>query len=50
MTYDWIAGAIGPFEMSEYIGIAGIYGALIVTAPFLSAGRSGQLVAGGQRT
>src|SRR5688572_3258865 len=35
MTYDWIVGAIGPLEMSEYIGIAGIYGALAVTAPFL---------------
>ena len=34
MTYDWIVGAIGPFEMSEYVGIAGIYGALAVTAPF----------------
>ena len=32
MTYDWIVGAIGPFEMSEYVGIAGIYGALAVTA------------------
>jgi hypothetical protein len=39
MTYDWIVGAIGPFEMSEYLGIAGIYGALAVTAPFVNAGR-----------
>jgi len=39
MTYDWIVSAIGPFEMSEYIGIAAIYGALAVTAPFLAAGR-----------
>ena len=37
MTYDWIVGAIGPFEMSEYLGIAAIYGALAVTAPFLKA-------------
>jgi hypothetical protein len=34
MTYDWIVGAIGPFELSEYVGIAGIYAALAVTAPF----------------
>jgi hypothetical protein len=46
MTYDWIVGAIGPFEMSEYIGIAGIYGALAVTAPFLAARRSRRWVAG----
>ena len=33
MTYDRIVGAIGPFEMLEYVGIALIYGALAVTAP-----------------
>ena len=38
MTYDRMANAIGPFELSEYIGLAGIYAALAVTAPFL-AGR-----------
>jgi len=36
MRYDWIVGAIGPFEMTEYVGIAAIYGALAVTAPFFS--------------
>ena len=36
MTYDRIAGAIGPFEWSEYLGVAVIYGALAVTAPFLA--------------
>ena len=39
MTYDRIVNAIGPFEMSEYLGLALIYGALAVTAPFLAAGR-----------
>ena len=39
MTYDRIAGAIGPLEMSEYVGIAGIYAALAVTAPFLAVRR-----------
>jgi hypothetical protein len=39
MTYDRIVGAIGPFEMLEYVGLAGIYGALAVTAPFRAPGR-----------
>lgn len=39
MTYDRLANAIGPFEMSEYLGIALVYLALLVTAPFLAAGR-----------
>jgi hypothetical protein len=42
MTYDWTVSAIGPFEMSEYVGIAAVYGALAVTAPFLAAGRLGR--------
>ena len=33
MRYDWIAHAIGPFELTEYLGIAVIYGALAITAP-----------------
>jgi hypothetical protein len=39
MTYDWIANAIGPFELSEYLGLLLMYGALLVTAPFLGSGR-----------
>jgi hypothetical protein len=31
MAYDRIVGAIGPFEMTEYLGLAAIYGSLIVT-------------------
>lgn len=31
MTYDRIVGAIGPFEMTEYLGLAAIYGSLAVT-------------------
>jgi hypothetical protein len=42
MTYDRIVGAIGPFEILEYVGIAGIYLALAVTAPFLAARRPGR--------
>jgi hypothetical protein len=39
MTYDWAVNAIGPFEVSEYLGLVLVYGALAVTAPFLPAGR-----------
>ncbi len=42
MTYDRIVGAIGPFEILEYLGIAAVYGALAVTASFLAAGRPGR--------
>jgi len=42
MTYDWTVGAIGPFEMSEYLGLAAIFGALAITAPFLAAERPGR--------
>jgi hypothetical protein len=40
MTYDWTVSAIGPFEMTEYLGLGAIYLALAVTAPFLAAGRA----------
>ena len=39
MTYDRIVAAVGPFELLEYVGLAGIYAALAVTAPFLAAER-----------
>ncbi len=38
MTYDLTVSAIGPFELTEYLGLALIWGALAVTAPFFSAG------------
>lgn len=34
MRYDWIVNAIGPFELTEYIGLAAVWGALAVTARF----------------
>ena len=37
MRYDWMVNAIGPFEVSEYLGLVMIYGALAVTVPFLPA-------------
>lgn len=42
MTFDRTVGAIGPFEMTEYLGLGAIYFALAVTAPFLTPGRKGQ--------
>jgi len=43
MSYDRTVGAIGPFEMTEYLGLGAIYLALAVTAPFLSSGRTSQI-------
>ncbi len=34
MTYDWTVSAIGPFEMTEYLGLGAIYLALAVTVPW----------------
>ena len=42
MTYDWTVGAIGPFELTEYLGLALIWGALAITAPFRAADRPGR--------
>ena len=39
MTYDWTVNAIGPFELSEYIGLALICGAIAVTVPFRTTGQ-----------
>ncbi len=33
MAYDQIVQAVGPFELSEYLGLAAIYGSLAITAP-----------------
>jgi hypothetical protein len=41
MTYDWTVNAIGPFELSEYVGLALVFGALAVTAPFRTAANTG---------
>ncbi len=34
MTFDQIARAVGPFEVTEYIGLAAVYFALAVTLPW----------------
>jgi uncharacterized membrane protein len=44
MTYDKTVGAIGPFEMTEYLGLGAIYLALSVTAPFFTPERTGQSI------
>ena len=38
ITYDRTVNAIGPFEVSEYLGLALVWGALAVTAPFVRRG------------
>jgi hypothetical protein len=35
MTYDRLVHAVGPFEMTECLGIGLVYLALALTAPFL---------------
>jgi hypothetical protein len=44
MTYDRTVGAIGPFEMTEYLGLGAVYIALALTASFLRARRTGRSV------
>jgi hypothetical protein len=34
MTYDKMMNAIGPFELTEYLGLALVWAAFAVTAPF----------------
>ena len=34
MRYDWTVRAIGPFELTEYLGLAAVYFALAVTVPW----------------
>ena len=37
MTYDRTVNAIGPFELTEYLGLAMVFAALAVTMPFRAA-------------
>jgi hypothetical protein len=44
MRYDWIVNAIGPFELTEYLGLALVYAALMLTVSvprtrFIAGGR-----------
>jgi hypothetical protein len=40
MAYDQIVRAVGPFELTEYLGLAAIYLSLAITAPIRAAGSS----------
>jgi len=40
IIYDKRVNAIGPFEVTEYVGLALVWGACAITAPFLAAGRA----------
>lgn len=37
ITYDRVVHAIGPFELTEYLGLVLVWGALAATAPFRPA-------------
>jgi hypothetical protein len=39
MTYDWSVNAIGPFELTEYLGLALVWLALAITVPSRAAPR-----------
>ena len=39
MTYDKTVNAIGPFELTEYLGLAMVWGALAVTVPVRAPAR-----------
>ena len=38
ILYDRVVNAIGPFELTEYLGLAMVWGACFVTAPFSARG------------
>jgi hypothetical protein len=44
MTYDKTVNAIGPFEVTEYVGLALIWTALAVAAPFRAARSPAQAI------
>ena len=39
MRMDWVVNALGPFELTEYLGLVLVWIALAVTAPFRAAVR-----------
>jgi hypothetical protein len=45
MTYDRTVNAIGPFELTEYLGLALVFVALAMTVPSRGAPRSIQTAA-----
>ena len=49
MAYDQIVRAVGPFELSEYLGIAAIYGSLAITGPLHWSARTDRSTLEGER-
>ena len=39
ITYDRVVNAIGPFELTEYLGLVLVWAALAITAPFRAVAR-----------
>ena len=39
MRMDWLSRAIGPFELTEYVGLGMVWAALAIAAPFRAAAR-----------
>jgi hypothetical protein len=37
MRMDWISNAVGPFELTEYLGLVAVWAALAMTYPFRSS-------------
>jgi hypothetical protein len=46
IVYDRRVNAIGPFEVTEYVGLLMVWGACAVTAPFLATSRAYRAAAG----
>ena len=46
MSYDWIVNAIGPFELTEYLGLVLVWVAFAITAPFRMSTRPVAVVRG----
>lgn len=45
MRFDYVMHAIGPFELTEYVGLALVWGALAATAVDLRSGRFEEAIA-----
>ena len=46
IVYDRRVNAIGPFEVTEYVGLLMVWGACALTAPFLATGRANRAAVG----
>jgi hypothetical protein len=46
MTYDKSVNAIGPFEVTEYVGLLLVWGAFAISAPFRRSATPNVMAAG----